>query len=173
MAGGFKLVVNVDSLGLTKPVHSLLTAVESMRPMMDIAGGIFENSTRARFHGEHGPDNIPWPITWRKKVDASATILQKDGHLLGSIRSVVGDNFVETGVDGRSVSAKYAKTQQFGAVIRAKSGKALAFTGADGHFRMVQSVKIPARPFVGIDTQDVTDLREAFVDYLEGQANGS
>lgn len=178
MAGGIKLSVNLDDLGLTQPVHSLLAAAENMRPMMEIAGGIFENSTRNRFHTERGPGGIPWPPSWKQRVGAvgnagpvkSGKTLQDKGNLLGSIRSNVGDKFVETGVDGRSVSAKYARVHQEGRTIRPRTAKALAFVGPDGRFRMVQKVTIPARPFMGIDQQDVTDLREAFVDYLEAQA---
>lgn len=178
MAGGIRLTVGFGDLGLTGPVHSLLEAAQNMRPMMEIAGGIFENSTRNRFHTERGPGGIPWPPTWKQKVGAvgpygpakNSKTLQDSGLLLGSIRSNVGDRFVETGVDGRSRSARYARVHQEGRTIRPRNAKALAFVGADGHFRMVQKVTIPARPFMGIDQQDVTDLREAFVDYLEAQA---
>lgn len=169
MADGIKLTVSFGDLGLTRPVHSLLAASENMRPMMEIAGGIFENSTRSRFVTERGPNGIPWPQSWRARVQGGRTLTDK-GNLLGSIRSNVGDKFVETGVDGRSVSAKYARTHQEGRVIRPRRAGALAFVGPDGKFRMVQKVTIPARPFMGIDQQDVTDLREAFVDYLEAAA---
>ena len=160
-----RLTITVDDLQLREGVRGLLDAVQPMRPLMTIAGGIFENSTRRRFATERGPGGIPWPKSWRAREQGGRTLTDR-GLLLGSIRSNVGDNFVETGVDGRSVSAKYAATHQFGATIRPVRAKALAFTGPDGKFRMMQSVRIPARPFLGIDSDDIQDLKEAFVDYL-------
>lgn len=168
---GITLQLTVDDSRLGLGAAALSKAAQHMRPMMAIAGGIFENSTRTRFALERSPDGIPWPTSWRAK-ETGGTTLQDRGSLRDSIRSNVGDNFVETGPDGRSESSRHAATHQFGAVIRPVKAKALAFTGGDGKFRMAQSVTIPARPFMGINDDDVADLRAAFVDYLEGEANG-
>jgi phage gpG-like protein len=171
VAEGVRLEVTFDDLPAREGVASLLASAADLRPMMTIAGGIFENSTRNRFDTGRGPSGIPWPESWRARVDGGKTLVDK-GLLRGSIISNVGANFVETGVDGRNVSSKYARTHQFGATIRAKTAKGLAFVGPDGKFYMRQQVRIPARPFLGVDGEDLQDLLEAFVDYLEGAANG-
>lgn len=181
MAGGIRYRIAYEASPFRGSVERLTDAAQNMRPMMTIAGGIFENSTRHRFDTSRGPGGIPWKPTWRQRAGAvgpagpvlSARILVNKGLLRGSIRSNVGDNFVETGVDGRSESAKYAKVHQFGATIRPKTARALMFTGPDGKFHMVQKVTIPARPFLGIDADDVTDLGDAFVVYLENVADGN
>lgn len=164
---GFSYSISLDDSSFDKGMIGLLKASQNLRPVMEIAGGIFENSTRHRFDTERGPGDIPWPQSWRAREQGGKT-LQDKGLLRGSIISNVGDDYVETGVDGRSVSAKYAKTHQFGATIKAKNAPKLAFVGPDGFFRMVDQVTIPARPFVGIDDADRADLRDAIVDYLEG-----
>ena len=169
---GVRYQISFDDSAFTAGTRSLLHAAENMRPLMEIAGGIFENSTRHRFDTESGPGGIPWPPSWRAREEGGKT-LQNKGLLRGSIISNVGDNFVETGVDGRNVSSKYAATHQFGAVIRPVKARALMFTGPDGKFHMAQSVTIPARQFMGIDEVDVQDLQEAFVDYLEGSTRGN
>lgn len=161
-----RLTVTLDDASFTRGIRSLADSAENLRPMMEIAGGIFENSTRARFDAERGPGGIPWPKSWRAREQGGKT-LQDKGLLRGSIISNAGDRFVETGVDGRNVSSKYAATHQFGATIRPRKARALMFTGPDGSFHMVQKVTIPARPFMGVDDDDLLDLREAFVDYLE------
>lgn len=197
MAGAL-LRVSLHDAGLKKATDGLLDAATNLRPLMQIAGAIFENSTLERFNNEHGPDGIPWPQSWRARETGGKTLTDK-GLLRGSIISVVGDREVETGVDARSESAKYAWTHQAGAVIRPVAGsapdfvgpsrggrkvrgsgpardhrvarKALMFTGPDGKFYMAQKVTIPARPFMGIDADDIRDLGEAFADYLEGAAD--
>lgn len=201
---GFNYNISLDDSSFDKGMTGLLKASQNLRPIMEIAGGIFENSTRHRFDTERGPGDIPWPPTWKQRVGAvgpfgpakNSKTLQDKGLLRGSIISNVGDDFVETGVDGRSVSAKYAKTHQFGATIKPKAGvdlnfigpsrggrnfkgqgpvrdhaiarNKLVFVGPDGFFHMVDQVTIPARPFVGIDENDKADLRDAIVIYLEG-----
>ncbi len=165
-----RLEITRDDLAFRNGTAGLLAAAENMRPMMQIAVGIFENSTRSRFDREQGPGGIPWPKSWRAKLEGGKS-LQDKGNLRGSLTSNVGDNFAETGFDGRSESSKHAKTHQFGAKIRAKTAKGLAFTGPDGKFYLRDSVTIPRREMLGVDQDDLRDLLEAFVDYLEGTAD--
>lgn len=166
-----RLEITRDDLSFKQGTAGLLAAAENLRPMMLIASGIFENSTRTRFDQEHGPGGIPWPKSWRAKVQGGKT-LQDKGNLRGSLTSNVGDNYAETGFDGRSESSKHAASHQYGVTIRPRSAKALAFTGPDGKFHMRQSVTIPRREMLGVDNEDLRDLLEAFVDYLEGAADG-
>lgn len=174
---------SIDLSELTKRRKALADAAQHLRPLMVIAGGIFENSTRARFAGSYGPGRIPWPVTWKQRAGAvggkvygpvkSGKPLTASGSLLGSIRSNVGDNWVETGPDGHSKTSRLAVVHQRGMTIRPRRAKLLAFVGPDGRFHMVKSVTIPARPFMGIDADDVADLRDAANDYLERAWDGA
>lgn len=168
---GARLDISLSDLPLREGLDGLLAAATNLRPMMVIATGIFENSTRTRFDQERGPGGIPWPKSWRAKEQGGKT-LQDKGNLRGSLTSNVGDNFAETGFDGRSESSRHAASHQFGVTIRPRTAKALAFTGPDGKFHMAQSVTIPRREMLGVDNEDLRDLLEAFVDYLESATDG-
>lgn len=168
---GARLQVALDDKEFREGLSGLLDAASDLRPMMEIAAGIFENATRHRFDTERGPGGVPWPKSWRAKVQGGKT-LQDKGNLRASLTSNVGSDYAETGFDGRSESSRHAATHQFGATIRPKTAGALAFVGPDGHFHMRQSVTIPRREMLGVDNDDLRDLLEAFVDYLEVATNG-
>ena len=178
--GPIRLEITLNEL--TPARRRLTDAALHLRPLMEIAGGIFENSTRARFAGEYGPGRIPWPPTWKQRVGAvsgktygpvkSGKSLQESGSLLASIRSNVGDNFVETGPDGRSKTSRLSIVHQRGWTIKPKRAPFLLFTGPDGRFHAAKSVTIPARPHMGIDMEDQADLQDAFADYLGSAWDG-
>lgn len=176
--GPIRLEITLNEL--TPARRRLTDAALHLRPLMEIAGGIFENSTRARFAGEYGPGRIPWPPTWKQRVGAvgpygpvkGGKSLQASGSLLSSIRSNVADDYVETGPDGRSKTSRLSIVHQKGMTITPKRAKLLAFTGPDGRFHMVSSVTIPARPHMGIDMEDQADLQDAFADYLGSAWDG-
>jgi phage gpG-like protein len=59
----------------------------------------------------------------------------------------------------------YAAIHQFGGVIRAKNAKALRFQ-IGGNWVMKKSVTIPARPFLGMDEADETEVVAIVDDWL-------
>jgi phage gpG-like protein len=138
---------------------------ETPRPLMEIAGGILENSTRGRFSEQHGPGGIPWPPSRRAIAQGGRTLIDTGG-LVSSIVSRADDNRVEWGVMAKTPSAKFAASHQFGVTIRPKKGPFLIFRGADGHLIFARSVTLPPRPFLGVDDQDRADLKEAWAAYL-------
>lgn len=140
-------------------------------PLMQIAGGILENSTRERFAAQHGPGGSPWKPSWRAQEQGGRTLIDKGG-LLASVTNRASSHRVEWGVIAKTESAKHAATQQYGDTITPKKGPYLVFRGANGHVIFARSVTIPARPFLGIDEQDRADLNEAWTAYLEGLADG-
>ncbi len=165
---GIRYEITLNDLQLQRGLNALARIGTNLTPLLTIAGGIFENSTRERFDLERGPGGIPWPTSWRAAHEGGKT-LTKSGLLRGSVRSAYTDRSVETGFDGRNESSRHAATHQWGAIIRPVNAAKLAFTGPDGHLRMVDEVVIPARPMVGIDDQDMADLVEAFTGYIEGE----
>lgn len=172
--GGFKYTMALDAQDVKEATTELASIGQNLRPLMDIAGGIFENSMRHRFDTAKGPGGIPWPISRRAALGKTGKgTLQDKGNLRGSIRSVAGDDFVETGFDGIGRSSKHAASHQWGVTIRPRNAKALAFTGADGRFVMAQSVTLPARPMAGIDDDDRADLKDGFVHYMEERLGGN
>jgi phage virion morphogenesis protein len=119
--------------------------------MADIAA-LGESSTRLRFRTQTGPDGKPWKPSLRAQITGGRTLTQ-DGHLAASISSRSGRDWAEWGAN-----RIYAAIHQFGGVIRARNAKALRFALAGGGFATVQSVRIPARPFLGLSSDDVADI---------------
>ena len=137
------------------------------QPLMEIAGGILENSTRERFMRGQGPGGQAWPMSRRAAMEGGRTLIDKGG-LVSSITSRATSNRVEWGVMAKTRSAKFAASHQFGVTIRPKKGPFLIFRGADGHLVFAKSVTIPRRPFLGVDADDRQDLKTAWIAYLEG-----
>lgn len=136
-------------------------------PLMEIAGGIMENSTRMHFQESKGPGGFPWPISKRAAAQGGRTLIDKGG-LLSSVTSRAVSGHVEWGIMAKTPSAKHAASHQWGVTIRPRTKPNLVFRGADGHLVFAKSVTLPARPIVGIDETDKADLREAWTAYLEG-----
>jgi phage gpG-like protein len=141
-------------------------AIQTTRPLMDIAGGILENSIRDRFRTGSGPGGIPWKPSHRALAQSGRTLIDTGG-LLNSITHVADEGRVEVGVIAKTPSAKHAATHQFGAHIVPVRAPYLVFTGPDGHKVFAKAVDIPARPFIGIDDADRADLQDAWTAYLE------
>jgi phage gpG-like protein len=179
MAGGIKVQIDFD--GLQKPragLAKLRDLGEDLTPFMEDATAIVLKSTINRFRTGRGPEGIPWPQTKRQVRQAvgstgpnKARILDDTGGLLSSIQGETTSNSAEVGSKGIDVPGKLAN--QFGA-----RGQ----TGVRRHYRLVRQafgvelpepvlgyvraypriVNLPARPFIGIDSQDETDIDEAW-----------
>lgn len=179
MAGGFR--VNIDFQGLQKPraaLGRLRELGEDLLPFMQDATAIMLRSVQNRFRTGKGPEGIPWAPTKRQQRQAvgrngpnKARILVDRGGLQSSIQGESTSNSAEVGSRGIDVPGKLAN--QFGA-----SGQ----TGVRRHYRLVTSafgaelaepklqyvraypriVRLPARPFIGIDSLDEKDIAEAW-----------
>lgn len=87
----------------------------------------------------------------RKQRDANTGTGSKGQPLVdtGRLRSSIAMESDATSITiGTNVS--FAKTHQFGAVIRPKNGKFLVFPGPNGPVIFAKKVTIPARPFLPI-----------------------
>ena len=91
-------------------------------------------------------------------------ILSDSGRLGDSITHIAGPNSVEVGTN-----VIYAGIHQTGGIIQAKAGYALAFAFPGGGFAVVEDVSIPARPYLGISTEDRGDLTAAVVTYFDSK----
>jgi phage virion morphogenesis protein len=123
------------------------------------AHGLF--STSRRFETGKGPGGEPWKKSFRALMEGGQTLVDS-----GRLRDNFGTEATTTRAEW-GTNTEYAAIHQFGGVIRAKSAKALRFqTG--GEWVMKKSVTIPARPFLGIDEADETEI-EAIADaWLQG-----
>lgn len=129
-------------------INRLRAVAGDNSPIWREIGQIMYDGTMERFDREVGPDDKPWQKSWRAKLQGGKT-LQSTGRLRDSIQLVVQGKKISI-----KTNVKYAPVMQFGAVIRAKSGKYLTFKTATGGWAKLQSVKIPARPFLGLSKDD-------------------
>jgi phage virion morphogenesis protein len=144
--------IEVTDASLLAALRRLAGAMADTSPIMADIAALGESTTRLRFRTQTGPDGKPWKPSLRAQITGGRTLTQ-DGHLAASISSRSGRDWAEWGAN-----RIYAAIHQFGGVIRARNAKALRFALAGGGFATVQSVKIPARPFLGLSTDDVADI---------------
>lgn len=130
-------------------------------PLLDAVGRKLAESTRMRFEDQRGPDGRAWTPSVRAREQAGQTLVDT-GRLRDSITHRVAGDGVEIGTN-----VVYAATHQLGADIRAVNAPYLAFKLGD-RFVRVREVKIPARPFLGVDQADEDDIVALATDYLEG-----
>ncbi|MEF2968354.1 phage virion morphogenesis protein [Paenibacillus sp. M1] len=126
-------------------------------------------STRERFKEQKDPEGKVWKQSIRASKEGGTTLTQSAG-LKNSIKS-------KASMDGFAVGTNkiYARTHQFGekgreVTIRAKTSKGLVFRIGDRWVRKRQvkvNIKIPARPFLGINEADMLEIKGALEDLLE------
>lgn len=148
MDAGIRIEVDISDL---TSVLSGLTSLENVdtEPLMSDIGARLEFSTRERIESTKiAPDGTPWPPN-----QLGTSILKRTGdHLLGSIAWVASATEVEVGS-----SWEFAHVHQGGATINAKNAPFLSFIVGGRHVSK-KSVTIPARPFVGISTEDAAKI---------------
>lgn len=169
LAGARALFAKVRELG------------ENPNELLEIAGGILEASTRRRFDEGRGPGGIPWPPSKRAIRQGGKTLVDTAG-LLGSIRYAVTPGRLEIGVDALTESAKHAASHQFGVN---------ELVGVSAHSRTINEafgvplpapkvvnirqhnrlMKIPARPFLGVDQVDRDDVKVEWKEHLRRLIN--
>ena len=125
-------------------------------------GGALIKNTRDRMRGERGPDGHAWAklLPAYAAIKRGPGILRAGQQLFGSFRSEVGADEVRMGTN-----RIYARIHQFGGTIVPKKGRFLRFRLAGGIVN-ASKVKIPARPYLGIDAQDEQEIGDALAAVL-------
>lgn len=128
-------------------------------PTLELTEGIgrlMEERTRKRIEEDKkSPDGKSW-----KPNVAGTSILYREGNLARSIDYVATSDSVQIGS-----ALVYARIHQMGGTIKPKTAKALAFM-IGGEFRLVQSVTIPARPYLGISGEDEREIISTTEDWM-------
>ena len=157
--------INVDDTEVRGALQRLLALGNNASPALKEVAALGESATRLRFRAERGPDGQRWKPSLRAQLVGGRT-LTKDGHLAGSINASSGADFAEWGVN-----RIYAAIHQFGGVIRAKSAGGLKFRIPGGGFAVVKAVRMPARPYLGVNEDDRADILAVFQRHI-GSATG-
>lgn len=160
------LTITIQDADVLSGLRKMKAVADDLGPVLADIGAELESSTVKRFVTNLAPDGVPWPPSARAKATGRPTLVQF-GDLRDSIHYVVEGDAVEVGSN-----LIYAGIHQVGGTISAK-GKALAFTLHNGAFVMVQSVTIPARPYLGLSLNDNAAVLDIVGEHLARAAVGA
>lgn len=147
---------------ITEWLNKVLKQAGDHSKLMHSIGSILEHNTKQRINTGIGTDDKPWQKSWRAKMQGGTT-LRDTSRLYNSIKYTVLDGGKRV-IVGTNVF--YAPVMHFGATIKAKSGKYLKFKTTMGGWAQIQSVIIPARPFLGMSIDDSQEVLFEIEEYL-------
>lgn len=150
--------ITIDDTALRGALRNLAGLGDDLaRPLREI-GDYLVAETTFRFEAETAPSGLPWKKSGRARAQGGQT-LSDSGRLKQSItRRVAGKELLV------GTNVRYAAIHQFGGTIRAKTSKGLRFRmpwlkgDGDSGWRRVQSVTLPARPFLGVSAGDRDEI---------------
>lgn len=153
------------SVSITIDITDLDDALRRLRPIFDFApaelmtalAALGDSQTRRRITDEKtAPDGTPWEAN-----NAGTPILVATGqHLLSSLAWTSSDDEAVWGA-----TWEYAHVHQDGMVIVPKSAQALAFE-IGGKTVFAKKVTVPARPFVGISSENAREIVDVVTDHF-------
>lgn len=141
------------------------------QPISELTREIYEGKLLDKLRASKGYGRIKKEETRKGRESAylamhGGKILQRRGDLRKSISiGKITASSVEIGS-----SLPYARIHQLGGEIRPKKKKALLIPVA-GRYLMVKKVKIPARPYLVLQSEDETVIMRATKDYIMEAAN--
>lgn len=122
-------------------------------------------STRERFKEEKSPEGKRWEKSIRASQEGGVTLTKSAG-MKNSIKSTSDNSGFAVGTN-----KIYAKTHQFGEKgrkIKAKTSKGLVFNVGNEWIRKKQvTIKIPARPFLGLSEEDLLEIKSTLESVFE------
>nr|DAX38450.1 MAG TPA: virion morphogenesis protein [Caudoviricetes sp.] len=144
-----KITLN-DNQAIQK-LTGIASQLQHPRKLYGLLGETLKKIHADRFKAEVAPDGKKWqslsPIT--REIKGNDQILKQGGYLSQKTAYNYDDNRLEFGSD-----AKYAKLHQFG-----------------GNAGRGKKVKIPARPWLGVNAQDEQKLLKKATALLQRQIN--
>lgn len=135
-------------------------AIDNMSGLFDHMGEVLLDIHEARFNAQESPDGVPWqalsPWYQESKAKQKDKILTLDGNLRSTLHWQIKGNTLLFGTN-----LVYGAIHQYGGTIKPVTAKALNVGG-----RPVKQVVIPARPWLGISTQDKLLLVDVVREHL-------
>lgn len=161
--GDYSIRIEGDTRRLLRKTKKL-SEIDRKRINLTLAEAV-RDSTLNRFKTTKGPDGRKWPESIRATRESGVT-LTDTARLKNSIKDIANESGFAVGTN-----TIYARTHQLGdsrtITIRAKTPKGLVFQ-IDGHWYRKNKVtihaKIPARPFLGLDEDDMKEIKGTLED---------
>lgn len=183
---GLSIKLDLSTEALAAALAKMAAADTDALPVMQQIGSFMETETLLRFEREAGPDGRKWPQSLRAKHSGGQT-LTDTARLRQSIVSeatptsaAVGTNLVYAAIHqlGGTIS-RQARQQTIYHHYDKRSGelsRRFVKKGKSNFARDVQvkahEIKIPARPFLGINEQSEAGITEILTDYMAAAAGG-
>lgn len=159
-----EIQIHVNNSEVNKALADLSARVRNLTPVMREIGEIVRTSVERNFAAGGRPK---WDESTRVKREGGQT-LSLTGRLRRSFTVEAGNDRVAVGTN-----VIYAAIHQFGgktspSVIRPKKAKALFWRGARHAVKSVKhpGSKIPARPFLVVQDEDWTEIKNVINNYL-------
>ncbi|MEE4137465.1 MAG: phage virion morphogenesis protein [Desulforhopalus sp.] len=149
----------IDAKDFIDQIKKALSRFADTKACAAEIGESLVTSTKLRFRKETGPDGEKWKESARASEEGGQT-LTDDSILKNSIEYEATSTQVAVGTN-----VKYAKIHQYGGDITPKTKKALKFK-VGNKWVTTKKVTMPARPFIGIDDDDVEEARAIMVDFM-------
>lgn len=143
----------MDLSRLTSAVSRAADMLGESQNLAEDIGETLTASTRKRFKDEAAPGGGSWKRSARAEAEGGQT-LTDTAALKNSIGYEASPTTVVVGTN-----REYAAIHQFGGEIEPKSAPALRFQ-VGGKWVSTQKVTMPARPFIGINEEDMEEARE-------------
>lgn len=162
---GANLSISVEVLDAT--VRRAFASLEQMMgdttPVMRAVGTGLVSSTHQRFASQTDPEGARWIALNPAYASGkrNSRILTESGRLRSSINARASNDRVEIGTN-----VIYAAVHQFGATIRPVNAPKLAFR-IGGSLIRASEVTLPARPFLGISSQDEAMIADVVFGFIE------
>jgi phage virion morphogenesis protein len=158
--------VTFDDAAILGALDRLELGLGEDGPLLRQIGEYGVASTQRRFQSETAPDGIPWAAlnpAYASLKGGGYNILTLSGTLQRSMNFRTGASVVRWGSP-----MIYAAVHQFGATIVPKNARALYFKLGLGGVRemVVQSVTVPARPYLGISAEDAEEIIALTTDFM-------
>lgn len=149
--------IKIDNTAVLQALERLSKLAENPRPALLAIGEELVKSTKQRFANSTAPDGKTWqansPVTLKRKK-GTKPLIGETGSLASQIHyAVTGDTLVV------GSTMEYAAVQQFGA--------AQGRFGQNKRKAPIPWGNIPARPFLGISTEDEAMISDVIGDYLK------
>jgi phage virion morphogenesis protein len=161
MMTGVSLSVDIEDFRpLQRQIDGLLKRTRELRPLMEIIGAYLDYATKRRFLRGEAPDGARWLPSLRVQLGGGQTMVDS-----GRLRDSYGWRATDTSVE-EGTNAIYAGILHTGGKIEAK-GKALHFK-IGGRDVFAKSVTIPARPALGLNADDISEIGSIVNDYIAG-----
>ncbi len=163
---GASISVTIQDASVRRGFEQLARLMTNTRPVMAAIGTALVASTHMRFVTQTDPDGQAWQALNAEYASGkrNSRILTETGRLRDSINSRPGNDHVLVGTN-----VIYAAPHQFGAVIEPKSASHLFFR-MGGNLIIANKVTLPARPFLGISSDDQTAIAEIVFEFVDRYA---